>query len=127
MNVRGNILSLFVSIEYTVTFPGALTNLTHNTNVKRSNAKTADGRPRFDLVCSRDGKRWYIRMVKEEKDSRWMDGICEFVVECVDRQMIPKVEIPVGSEVTRVRSRSEKPDKSEAFAKHQTRMNLSTK
>ena len=64
-------------------------------------------------------------MIKEEKDSRWMDGISDFVIECVDKQLVPKVEIPVGSDIARVRSKSDKPDKYLALAKHQTRMKLS--
>ena len=53
-----------------------------------------------------------------------MDAICDFIVECVDRKVSPKVEIPIGSEIVRVRGRSERPDKSECIAKHQTRMSL---
>lgn len=103
---------------------GALTALDHNSNVNRKNATTADGSSRYNLVCSRDGKRWFVRIVKEKKTTVWRDGICTFILECMERNVSPNVTIPLGDELVRVRGRSERPGKAECVAKHQTRMAL---
>jgi hypothetical protein len=75
-------------------------------------------------VCSRDGKRWFVRFVKEKKTTAWRDGICNFILECMERNVTPNVIIPLGDELVRVRGRSERPAKAECIAKHQTRMAL---
>lgn len=102
----------------------ALAALDHNANVGRSIATAENGVPRYKLVCSRDGKKWFVRMLKVKKDGSWRDSICEFVLKCLEKKVFPRVEIPVGSEVPRVREKSERPSKVEAIAKHQSRMAL---
>ena len=50
--------------------------------------------------------------------------MCDFIVTCVDRNVTPKVVIPVGSDIVPVRARSERPNKPECISKHQSRMAL---
>ena len=100
----------------------ALSALDHNANVGRLAATTKDGQPRFSLECSRDGKRWYVRVVKEKKDGSWRDLLCDFVVQCVEKRVVPAVEVPTGADVERVRGKVERPDKFESIRKHQFRM-----
>lgn len=123
MSVRGNFLSnqgsLFLLEEL---ISAALSALDHNANVGRLAATTKDGQPRFSLECSRDGKRWYVRVVKEKKDGSWRDTLCDFVVQCVEKRVAPAVEVPSGADVKCVRGKVERPDKLESIKKHQSRM-----
>ena len=72
-------------------------------------------------VCTRDGKRWFARPVKEKKDVSWRDQLSNFVLKCVETNKTPSIVIPVGDELPKVRSKSEKPVKADAIAKHQSR------
>ena len=63
-------------------------------------------------------------MLKVKKDGSWRDSLCEFVLKCLEKKVFPTVVIPLGSEVPRVREKSERPSKEEAIVKHQSRMAL---
>ena len=48
---------------------------------KVSRAKTAEGVPKFDLIKSRHGKKYFPKIVKVDKDHSWRDMIVSLVIE----------------------------------------------
>ena len=44
-------------------------------------AKTAEGVPKFDLIKSRHGKKYFPKIVKVDKDHSWRDMIVSLVIE----------------------------------------------
>ena len=50
-------------------------------NLTHDQARTADGVPRFDLIKSRHGRKYFAKVVKEEKDHSWREMIVKIVIE----------------------------------------------
>ena len=46
-------------------------------------ARTDEGVPRFDLIKSRHGKKYFAKIVKVEKDHSWRDMIVLLVIEVI--------------------------------------------
>ena len=117
----------------------ALAAIDYNCNLDRSLARNKDGSLQFDQVCNRNGNKWFVKTRKEKKDVSFRDVIAKQILEvqingkimnsivgeffqCVEERKRPPVKIPVADSDQFVRHRLEKPDKAEAFSKHQTRM-----
>lgn len=86
-------------------------------------AKTAKGVPRFDLVKTRHGKKYFAKVVKEPKDQSWMKVAVDLAIQCVETGTKPSVSAPTLDAVPSVRPVVAKPNKSEAIQFHQSRMN----
>ena len=55
--------------------------LDHNYNTDREQATTADGVPRFDLIKSRHGKKYYAKIVRVDKDHSWREAVVALVLQ----------------------------------------------
>ena len=86
-------------------------------------AKTVGGVPRFDLVKTRHGKKYFAKVVKEAKDQSWMKVAVDLTIQCVATGSKPSVCAPTLDAVQSVRPVVAKPSKSEAIQFHQSRMN----
>ena len=103
-------------------------------------ARTQAGQLKYDLVSNRAGNKWFVKSVMEEKDHSWRDATAELVlqVSIKEKEMVSKLRfcffqsvslrkcppcnIPVAGPGDVIRGPSDKPLKSEAVIKHQTRM-----
>jgi len=100
----------------------ALTAIDHNVNCDRLQGKTASGALKFDLVTHRDGAKYFVRPVKEEKDMSWLDSIASVALQALEFKKIPLAELPLGETMKTRKKSATKPDKSTAISLHQTRM-----
>ena len=103
--------------------------------------RTASGVLEFDLVTNRDGSKYFIKPRMEAKDSSWKDAIASVVLQVFlrsrkftntfirlfqvfhDRKVPPNV-LPLNPELKTRNKPASKPEKSEAVARHQTRMKV---
>ena len=102
----------------------AITAIDHNMNLNRPQAVTKDGEARYRVETNRAGSKYIIRDIKVPKDNSWRDKITDYIMECVDTDTVPVVDIPVGKDIPRNQAKIPKPSKSEAVKYHQSRMRL---
>lgn len=100
----------------------ALSALDHNSNCDREQAKTVDGRLRYDMLRNRYGSKWIVRKVKSQKDHTWREDIAYLVLKSLEIGRVPKIELPVGTEKDNIRVDAPRPSKEEAVRHHQSRM-----
>ena len=94
----------------------------------------------FDLVTNRDGSKYFVKPRKVEKDDSWKDAIAsvvmqvdqdtliiisldhKFILKVFHDRKVPPNVLPLNPELMVRVKPAARPDKSDAIAKHQTRM-----
>ena len=95
--------------------------------------------PKFDLIKHRHGRKFFVKVVKSDKEHSWRDKVVNSIIEvcvtlnkyafflfllfqCIQTDSRPNVWIPVLDDEPSVRPTVKKPDKMEAIRLHQSRM-----
>ena len=59
----------------------ALAGIDHNQNTDREQKVTAGGKPMFALLKQRHGKKYFVRVIKVEKDYGWRNTLASLTVK----------------------------------------------
>ena len=101
-------------------------------------ARTSEGLPRYSLVKQRNGIKYTVKRIKEDKDYTFRDYIASLILkvffkavtfckilflfsQSIENGTSPNVVLPLGQNIPSVRPMVKKPDKKMAIAKHQSR------
>ena len=92
-----------------------------NNSLNRNQKKTKDGQLVFQIKSDRNGKKWTVKPVREDKEYVWREELLELIDLHARLGEVPDIELPIDDTIVSPKCPF---SKEEMVKNHQSRMEL---